>query len=93
MVPKLTADVTVQHVGDESLVLDLKSGQIHQLNAAAAWILAQCDGEKSIESITNEFAKYFELDSATAAKDVATTVEQLHQAKVIELDRDSAEPD
>jgi len=86
MPPRIRSDVTVQHVGDESLVLDLKSNQIHQLNATATWILAQCNGEKSMESITNDFAACFSLDAETAASDVSTTIEQLHQAKVIDLD-------
>lgn len=86
MPPKIRSDLTVQEVGDESLVLDLQSGQIHQLNATAAWILAQCDGKTSVESIANSFAEYFSLDSATAARDVAATIEQLSQVNVIALD-------
>jgi hypothetical protein len=86
MPPKIRSDVTVQHVGDESLVLDLKSDQIHQLNATAAWILAQCNGEKSIESITKDFAEHFSLNFEAASGDVSTTIEQLHQVKVIDLD-------
>lgn len=86
MAPKIRADVTVQQVGDEALVLSLGSEQIHQLNATAAWILSQCDGEKSIDTITSEFAEYFSLDAQTAANDVAATIEQLHQVKVIDLE-------
>ena len=84
MLPNISPDVTVQHVGDESLVLDLNSGQIHQLNATAAWILAQCNGENSIESIVRSFAEQFSLDSETAASDVAGTIEQLMQVSVID---------
>ena len=84
MLPNISPDVTVQHVGDESLVLDLNSGQIHQLNTTAAWILAQCNGENSIESIVSNFAEHFSLDSETAASDVAGTIEQLRQVNVID---------
>jgi hypothetical protein len=86
MAPKIRSDITVQHVGDESLILDMQSGQIHQLNETASWILAQCNGENSIESIVKDFAEYFSQDSATASIDVNATIEQLNQAKVIELD-------
>ena len=93
MPPKIRPDVTVQTVGDESLVLDIASQQVHQLNATAAWILAQCDGERATESIIADFAAYFSQDSATAANDVRTTLEQLRQAKVIDLDSsDTGEP-
>ena len=86
MPPKIESDVTVQHVGDESLVLDVESGQIHQLNATASWILEQCDGENSIESIAKDFAENFSLDSETALSDVTAVIEQLSQAKVIASD-------
>jgi PqqD family protein of HPr-rel-A system len=86
MPPRIRPDLTVQHVGDESLVLDLESGQIHQLNATAAWILAQCDGENSIDAITRDFAEYFSLDAESAAKDVATALQQLNQIRVIDCD-------
>ena len=86
MPPKIRSDVTVQNVGDESLVLDIESGHIHQLNATASWILAQCNGENSIESIIKDFAEYFSLDPDTAVSDVTTVIEQLSQTKVIALD-------
>ena len=86
MSPKIRLDVTVQHVGDESLVLDLETGQIHQLNATATWILAQCNGENSIESIAKDFAEYFSLDSEVAMSDVTTVIEQLSQVKVFASD-------
>ena len=86
MSPRVRQDVTVQQVGDEVLVLDLKSEQIHQLNPTAAWILSQCNGENSIEYISGEFADYFSVDSDTAVRDVTGTIEKLNQAKVIELD-------
>jgi hypothetical protein len=86
MPPKIRPDVTVQQVGEESLVLDLKSDQIHQLNATAAWILARCDGETSIEAISRDFAEVFSLDDATASSDIAATLGQLHRLNVIDLD-------
>jgi len=86
MAPKIRPDVTVQQVGDEALVLSLASEQIHQLNATAAWILAQCTGEIPVEAITRDFAECFSLDTQTAAKDVVGTLEQLQQLKVIDLD-------
>lgn len=86
MPPKIRSDVTVQHVGDESLVLDMKSGQIHQLNTTAAWILEQCDGERAIDSIIKEFAEIFSLDPEVAGNDVNAVIEQLNQAGVIVLD-------
>lgn len=83
MYQKIRPDVTVQHVGDESLVLDQGSGQIHQLNEAAARILARCDGQHSIDSINQDYAAYFSLDPETAERDVSATIKQLKQLNVI----------
>ncbi len=83
---KLRSQLTVQQVGDEALVLDLDSGQIHQLNATAAWILAQCDGDKSLERIIADFAAHFSVDPATAQHDVNAALRQLAQVRVVELD-------
>jgi hypothetical protein len=84
MHPKTRTNVTVQQVGDESLVLDLESEQIHQLNATAAWILSRCDGSNPEEAIIREFAETFALDPEAAARDVGATLEQLTQIKVID---------
>lgn len=86
MAPKTRPDVTVQQVGEEALVLDLQSGQIHQLNATAAWILSQCDGETAIDTMTRDFAECFSVDTATAERDITTTIEQLQQVRIIEPD-------
>ena len=83
MPPTIRPDVTVQHVDDEILVLDLESEHIHQLNATAAWILTQCNGENTVESITRDFAEHFSLDPETAVNDVNNVIEQLVQVNVI----------
>jgi hypothetical protein len=85
MPPTLNPDVTVQQVGDESLLLNLKSGQIHQLNATATWILEQCDGKRTLDTISDDFAAYFSVDPETAAHDVATSIEQLSRVGVVLL--------
>jgi hypothetical protein len=84
MHPKTLGNITVQQVGDESLALDIDSGQIHQLNATAAWILSRCDGSNPVQSIIRDFAEAFDLDVETAARDVGTTLEQLAVIKVID---------
>ena len=86
MTPKVRSDVTVQNVGDESLVLDMESGQIHQLNATAAWILEQCNGERTVDSIASDFADIFSLELDDATNDVNAVIEQLSQAGIIVSD-------
>ncbi|MGW8309641.1 MAG: PqqD family protein [Thiogranum sp.] len=84
MHPKTRTNVTVQQVGDESLVLDLETEQIHQLNATAAWILSRCDGSNPVETIIRDFAETFALAPETATRDVGAILEQLALIKVID---------
>jgi hypothetical protein len=84
MHPKTRPNLTVQQVGDESLVLDLETEQIHQLNATAAWILSRCDGDTSVETIVRDFAESFSVDPDTATRDVGAALEQLTLIKVID---------
>jgi flagellar biogenesis protein FliO len=86
MPPRVKSDVAVQQVGDELLILSVRTEQIHQLNETAAWIVTQCNGSNSIQAISQAFAAHFSIDTKTAMEDVAGTVEQLHRAGIIELD-------
>lgn len=86
MPPTVRPGVTVQNVGEESLVLDLESEQIHQLNSTAAWILQQCDGERPVSAIVSEFAACFSLEADVAERDVTGTLEKLSEIQIIDLD-------
>ncbi len=86
MSPKLQSHLSVQKVADEALVLDVNSGQIHQLNASAAWLLAQCDGNKPVEQLIEDFAAHFALDETTARRDVNAALAQLVELRIVTPD-------
>ena len=53
-------------VGEEALVLDRTSNQVHQLNVTATFIWLRCDGVHTVERIAEELAAAFAVDAATA---------------------------
>ena len=75
----------MQNVGDEALVLDLSCDQIHQLNATATWIFQRCDGQSSIEDLTDELADTYAIEHSRAHTDIRQTIEQLAALHLIEF--------
>ena len=77
------ADVRIQEVDGETLVLDDENGYIHQLNDTASFVWHQCDGKSSTEEIVRRFAKEFDVDDAVAAKDVSEVIEKLRELRLL----------
>jgi hypothetical protein len=86
MIPKFRDDITLQPVGDEALVLDLRNDTIHQFNATASWIIALLDGRSSSTQIATLLTDVFDIDHATAVNDVNALIDQLGRAQLIEFD-------
>jgi hypothetical protein len=77
------ADVRIQQVDDEILVLDDQNGYIHQFNATASFIWHQCDGKRSLEEIIRRFAREFELEEFEANRDVSAVIEKFRELKLL----------
>jgi hypothetical protein len=80
---ELRSDLVLQKVGDEALVLDLKTDQIHQFNATAAWILERINGSETTESLVKQFAKNFSVNRETALDDVNNLVCTLRKLSLL----------
>jgi len=65
-------------------VLDRREGFIHQFNKTAGYIWELCDGERTADQISRELCRAFDVDIATAQRDVLTTVEALRRSKLLE---------
>ena len=70
-------NLTVQAVDDEILILDLESNQIHQLNASAGFIWQLCDGDMSVDQLSEIYAEHYEVEADVARADVKLVTEQL----------------
>ncbi len=62
--------VVARAVGDEMVLLDLRSGVYYSLNAVAAIVWHGIDRHASLEEIVAETVAEFEIDAATAREDV-----------------------
>jgi hypothetical protein len=82
--PLKRSDLNVRMVDGETLVLDLKSGLIHQLNQTANVVWEHCDGQSSIGEIADHLLQLYEVDPKTAVKDVMGAVGQLRQLDLLE---------
>jgi hypothetical protein len=62
-------------IDGETVILDRRSGRIHQLNETASFIWARCDGQLSMVDIGTHLAEAFDVAPAGAAHDVAATID------------------
>jgi len=78
--------VIARVVGEEALLLDTEAQRIHQLNATASFIWAHCERAQSAEALAALLAAAFEVNHATALRDVSEVVGKLHALGLLEND-------
>ena len=76
-------DVMVRQVGQELLLLDTASNQIHQLNQTASFIWNKCDDARSSDDIARLLATEYEISYRLAIRDVVQTLEKLREVNLI----------
>ncbi|MBK9132593.1 MAG: PqqD family protein [Gammaproteobacteria bacterium] len=79
-------NLTVQSVDEETLILDLDSNHIHQLNPTASFIWELCDGNMSVDRLAELFAENYGIDGASARTDVENVIRQLLDLGLIKTD-------
>jgi hypothetical protein len=67
-------------------VLDRREGLIHQFNKTASFLWELCDGSRTFDQLTQELCEVFEVDFATAERDVQSTVETLRRSRLLEVE-------
>jgi len=75
--------VMVRQVGQELLLLDTASNQIHQLNQTASFIWHNCDEARSSDDIARLLANEYEISYGLAVNDVVKTLEKLRELNLI----------
>ena len=80
-------------VDGEMIVLDREHDLIHQFNKVATFIWEQCDGQRSAAEIANAIYDNFEVDEATAVKEVVETLEKLQDLELIGDDQQTDKPE
>ena len=83
MFQKTEGTVISREIDDELLVLDTESDRIHQLNRTASIIWRLCDASTSTDTIVSTLTQAFDVPRETAERDVAQTLQQLQDLKLI----------
>ena len=84
MKPKQNPDTTIEQVADELLVLDRARDQLHRLNVTASWVFSRCDGKTTTAQLLDGLMAQFDVDRATAERDIAAMLLQLESLGLID---------
>ncbi len=85
--PKRRSDLNYRTIDGETVILDRKEGNLHQLNPTASFIWDCCDGNSNVAAIIDRLADAYEVDSSTARKDVEETLSRLRSSNLLEGNR------
>jgi|DewCreStandDraft_2_1066082.scaffolds.fasta_scaffold00296_2 PqqD family protein of HPr-rel-A system len=84
--PRRVADVTASDLDDELVLYNLRTDQVHVLNATAAAIWELCDGSLTADEIAAVLADACSVPLARVQPDVQNMLAEFHQAGLIEFD-------
>lgn len=82
--PKRRVDVTTRDVNGETLILDRKHEDVHQLNSSASYVWQYCDGHISVHEIALAMARDFSIDLEVAERDVTDLITKLTALGLLE---------
>lgn len=83
--PRQRTDVSVRVVEGETVVLDRQGGLIHQFNPTASEVWGWCDGSHTVLQIAGQLVGAYDVDMATAVRDVMAIVRQLHTLNLLQF--------
>ena len=75
--PRHREDLVLRESGDETAIYDPSTGTLFQLNATALAILQACDGETTLDDITEALVVLTGLDAEDLKLDVEATIRAL----------------
>ncbi len=76
--------IMIREVGDEIVVLDIATNQVHQLNATASFIWRLCVEGAPAEDMAVRLSEAFDIDEETARRDTSTLVADLRRLRLLE---------
>lgn len=75
--------VTLEHVGSQAVLYDRRNGQAHVLNGSAARLWELCDGERTIDQLTTQFASSYDIPADAVRSDVEQLVASFRDLGVL----------
>ncbi len=77
--------IMIREIGEEIVVLDVESNQVHQLNPTASFIWRQCGQGLGSDDIAARLAEAFDIDVETARRDTQALLASLASLGLLEL--------
>lgn len=81
--PARNPAVTLERSGREAVLYDRDSRRVHVVNESAARLFELCDGESTLDEITERFARSYSIAPAEVEGDVRSTVATLRELGVL----------
>ena len=76
-VPRFRADVATVEVGDEAVLFEEDTGNLHQLDPIATIVCGFFDGQTSIADVVTDLAEGFDAPRETIETDVLAMIRRL----------------
>jgi hypothetical protein len=77
------ADLSTRIVEGEVVILDKRTGRIHQLNSTASFVWIRLDGRTSLPAIVSDMVREFEVEFEIARADVARVAAELIELELV----------
>jgi len=81
--PAARPGLNIRVIDEEVVIVDIDSGDVHQLNPTASFIWQQCDGKTTFEQIVSSVVAHYEISQAQAGQDVASVVDDLQKLNLL----------
>ena len=75
-------------MGEELVVLDLKSGTYHGLDVVAARIWGLIEQPSSVTAIRDAIMAHYDVDAQTCEQDLLAFLNDMHRAGLVEITSD-----
>lgn len=82
--PLRRADIVLQHVGTDAILIDVRNDQAHVLNGSAARLWELCDGERSVDAVATAFGEPFGMSGDDVVGDVRDGLAELAGLDLLE---------
>jgi hypothetical protein len=79
----LSADATLRGVGDEAVILNVKSGEIYTCNETAREFIRKLDGTRTLGDASGEMEREYDIDQATLLSDLSELIAYLLEEGVL----------
>jgi hypothetical protein len=78
-----TSDISARTIGGETIVLDLPSSQYFAITGIGSRVFQLLSEERSLDDLVASVLVEYDVDEATARRDVVAFVDRLRQAQLL----------